>query len=220
MVRFHLWFSPQVRVVSRVLDQEMMCALNEKTQDPMRNTKWNGNDEFPRRVPSRCCAILRACGNKSTSPWQNMHTMWATISLLEQIAGDHGHALGSGSVNSVTDCSRRQPWWDPWNSTSQPFRLVDPNWTSIDQLSPQWMCSQQSKSTDWTFHWDSTGGQVIVIIVIPRQQQITGQVIRHCELVNFSMLTKWVNDSNREQLPKDSKCTAYDKRQLRQSLLH
>jgi len=39
-----------------------------KTQDPIRNAKWNRNVEFPRRVLSRCCMILRACGNKSTSP--------------------------------------------------------------------------------------------------------------------------------------------------------
>jgi len=65
MIRFHPWFSPRIRVVSRVLDQELMCASKEKIQDPIRNAKWNGNAEFPCRVLSRCCVILRACGNKS-----------------------------------------------------------------------------------------------------------------------------------------------------------
>jgi len=75
MVWFHPWFKPRMEVVSRVLDQELMCALMERIQDLKRNTKWNGNDEFPRRVLSRCCAFLRACGNKSISPWQNMRTV-------------------------------------------------------------------------------------------------------------------------------------------------
>jgi len=47
----------------------------EKMQDPIQNTKWNGNAEFPHHVLSRRCVILRACGNKCTSPWQNMHTV-------------------------------------------------------------------------------------------------------------------------------------------------
>jgi len=55
MARFHPWFNPRIGVVSRVLDQKLMCAPMEKTHDLIRNTKWNRNDEFPRRVLSRCC---------------------------------------------------------------------------------------------------------------------------------------------------------------------
>jgi len=72
MVRFHPWFSPRIRVVSRVLDQKLMCAPKEKTQDQIRNTMSNRKAEFPRRVLSRCCVILRACGNNCISPWRNM----------------------------------------------------------------------------------------------------------------------------------------------------
>ena len=50
-VRFHPWFKPQIRVVSWVPDQELLCVPKEKTQDWIRNTRWNWNDEFPRRVP-------------------------------------------------------------------------------------------------------------------------------------------------------------------------
>jgi len=85
MARFHPWFNPWIRVVSRVLDQELMCALMEKTQDLIRNTKWNRNDEFPRRVLSWCCTILRACGNKSISPWRNMHTVLAILPMKMSI---------------------------------------------------------------------------------------------------------------------------------------
>jgi len=85
MARFHPWFNPRIRVVSRVLDQELMCALMEKTQDLIRNTKWNRNDEFPRRVVSRCCIILRTCGNKSISPWRNMRTVLAILPMKMSI---------------------------------------------------------------------------------------------------------------------------------------
>ena len=53
-----------------------------------------------------------------------------SLSLLDQFT----RAFGSGLVNSVSDYSRRQPWWDPWNSTGKPLLLVDPNWTLIGQL--------------------------------------------------------------------------------------
>ena len=102
MVRFHPWFSPWIGVVSRVLDQELMCALKEKMQDLMRNTKWKKNAEFPRRVLSRCCAILRACGNKSMSPWRNMRTVQTIMPmkmsiLLEQL-------IKHGAVSVVVQC--------------------------------------------------------------------------------------------------------------------
>jgi len=94
MVRFHPWFSPRIRVVSRVLDQELMCASKEKIQDPMRNTKWNGSDEFPRPVLSRCCIILRACGNKCIYSWRNMRTVQALLqmkmSILLEYSIKHG----------------------------------------------------------------------------------------------------------------------------------
>ena len=76
------------RVVSRVLDQELMCAPKEKTQDLIRNTKWNRNAEFPRRVLSRCCVILRACGNKSTSPW------WKHARRLINLANEDVNLVG------------------------------------------------------------------------------------------------------------------------------
>jgi len=58
-------------VLSRVLDQELMCALKEKIQDPKRNTKWNGNesshDVFYHDVArSYGHVVTRACGHDET----------------------------------------------------------------------------------------------------------------------------------------------------------
>jgi len=97
-VRFHPWFSPRIRVVSRVLDQELMCAPKEKMQDPIRNAKWNGNAEFPCRVLSRCCLILRTCGNKSLSPWWNMRTVWAILPMKMSILLEHSIKHGAVSM--------------------------------------------------------------------------------------------------------------------------
>jgi len=62
MARFHPWFSPRIRVASRVRDQELMCALKEKTQDPMRNRKWNGSesshDVFYHNVVQSCGHVV------------------------------------------------------------------------------------------------------------------------------------------------------------------
>jgi len=81
MVQFHPWFSPRIGVVSQVLDQELMCALKEKTQDPMRCTKWNGNesshDVFYHNVMQSCGHL----GNKIVSPWRNMRTVWAILPM-------------------------------------------------------------------------------------------------------------------------------------------
>jgi len=73
MVRFHPWFEPRMGVVSRVLDQELMCALMEKIQDRMRNTKWNGNDEFPRRVLLRWrVVLLHFCSTKAVTSYPGL----------------------------------------------------------------------------------------------------------------------------------------------------
>jgi len=100
MVRFHPWFKPRMEVVSRVLDQELMCALMEKIQDLMRNIKWNGNDEFPRRVLLRWRIILRACGNKSISPWQNMRTVLAILPMKMSIPLEHSIKHGAISMGA------------------------------------------------------------------------------------------------------------------------
>jgi len=84
--------------VSRVLDQELMCAPKEKTQDLIRNAKWNGNAQFPRHVLSQCCAILRACGNKSMSPWWNMRIVQTILPMKMSILLDHSIKHGAISL--------------------------------------------------------------------------------------------------------------------------
>jgi len=43
-VWFHPWFSPRIRVVSRVPDQEPLCIPKEKIQDWIRNIRWERSD--------------------------------------------------------------------------------------------------------------------------------------------------------------------------------
>ena len=62
---FHPLFSPRIRVVSRVLDLELLCIPRERIQDQIRNMRWEQNDELSCDFLSRCCAFLRTCGNKS-----------------------------------------------------------------------------------------------------------------------------------------------------------
>jgi len=93
MVRFHPWFSPQIRVVSRVPDQELMCALKEKTQDPMRNTMWNGNESFHdvfyhdvvqsyRHVVTRVSHHDATCGPYKQSCQRRCRSCWKTWSYF------------------------------------------------------------------------------------------------------------------------------------------
>jgi len=42
--RFHPWFSPRIRVVSRVLDQELLCIPKERVQDWILNIRWERSD--------------------------------------------------------------------------------------------------------------------------------------------------------------------------------
>jgi len=76
MVRFHPWFSPRITVVSRVLDQELMCALKVKIQDPMRNTKWKGSESshdvfYHDVVQSYGHVVTRASHHDETcAPWE------------------------------------------------------------------------------------------------------------------------------------------------------
>jgi len=100
MVQFHPWFSPRIGVVSRVPDQELMCALKEKTQDPMRNTKWirneSSHDVFHHDVvqsyghvvtrvshhDETCAPCKQSCQWRCRSCWKTQSYFYGSLMLI------------------------------------------------------------------------------------------------------------------------------------------